>query len=84
MGELELCRPRLAAGSRPRRARLSRGFILVDLLVALVIAGVALTAVIAGISHGTRAAAVERQRILRYVENENGRDGTVGSAFDVQ
>lgn len=62
----------LPRGRTRQRGRGSLGFILVDALVALLIAAVALATILGGVATSVRLVAAQRQKLLSLVQQENG------------
>jgi len=59
----------------------SSGYILLDVLVTLMIASLALVAVSESISGGARRSALQRDKIVHYMELENETVQTAGEIY---
>lgn len=58
--------------------RRSSGFVLVDVIAALAIAGIALTLIIGGIARAARVAGLLDTQIGKLVSMQNAQAGTIG------
>lgn len=60
------------------KGRRSSGFVLVDVIAALAIAGIALTLIIGGIARAARVAGLLDTQIGKLVSMQNAQAGTIG------
>ena len=59
------------------------GFILADVLAALVIAAIALSTILTGVIHGARLVSIQTERILKVIERENEKVSKAEQIFTV-
>lgn len=68
----------MAELDKPMNGRRSSGFVLVDVIAALAIAGIALTLVIGGIARSARVADLLGTQVRNLVSTQNAQAGTTG------
>jgi Tfp pilus assembly protein PilX len=74
---------RLLRGARTGGGRHMRGFILIDVAVALVIIAIAWVEVMSAVSGALRIVAAEHERLVAFLEEENRRaESTMGRAAE--
>jgi len=65
------------------RKRANDGFILADVLAALVIAAISLSTILTGVAHAARSVSVQADHILKLLEQENDRASKTKQIFVV-
>ncbi len=70
--------------SAPGKTKAAPGFIVADVMAAIVIAAIALSAILTAVIHATRLAAGERDRIVKIVEKENVRASNLAQVLDLE